>query len=83
VRDPEQARRLEAIVHADDVDLHGRVRRIVADEVGKVDDAFRLGCVHRGHDFVELSDISAYGGHLSAEIGKRVRTGIRIGSRRS
>ena len=66
-----EPRRLEAIVHAEDVELERDARRVLAaEEIGEVDDPFRLGLGHRRHDVVELADIAAHDPHLLAVVGE-------------
>ena len=66
--DPAQPRRLEAIVHAEDVELERDPRRIfAAKEIGEVDHPLGLRRDHRRHDIVELADIAAHDPHLFAK----------------
>ena len=51
---------------------------MLANQVGEIDDAVWLGRGHRGHDLVEVRDIAAHRGDLPAEIGERVRAGMRV-----
>ena len=69
---PGEARRLEAVVHAEDVQLERDARRqVAADVIGEVDHPVGLHRRHRGHHVVELADIAAQHPHLGqlAEIG--------------
>src|SRR3954451_15265050 len=75
--DPEDARRLEAIVHAEDVELEGEARRLLAaEQIGQIDDARRFCRRHLRDDIVELGDIAAHHSDLLAEIA--VICGLRI-----
>ena len=66
-----EARRLEAVVHAEDVELEGDPRRVLAaDQIGEVDDPLGLGRGHRRHDVVELGDVAAQHFHLLAEVAE-------------
>src|SRR5205085_5284008 len=68
--DAGEARRLEAIIHAEDVELEGDPRRVLAAEpIGEIDDPRRLGVRHCRHDVVELADVAADHAHLLAVIG--------------
>ena len=76
---PEEPRRLEAIVHADDVELGREMRRVLAaEQVGKIDYPRRLGPSVDGHHVVELRDVAARDGNLLAEIGEGVRRRIDV-----
>jgi hypothetical protein len=80
--DAQQARGFETIVHAQDVQPQRDVRGMsAADQVGKIDDALRLGGGHGGHHVVELREVSPDRGDLRAEIGKGMRTRVDVHTR--
>ena len=67
----DEARRLEHVVHAEDVELEGDPRRVLAAEpIGEVDGPLRLGRGHRRHDVIELTDIAAHHFHLIAKMAE-------------
>ena len=78
--DAAEARRLEAVVHAEEVQPEGEVRGVLAaaDHVGEVDDAVRLG-VHDGlDDVLEVGDVAAEDADAVAEGGVVGRRGVDV-----
>jgi hypothetical protein len=75
----EDARRLEAIVHAEHVELEREARCVIAaDHVGEVDDPARLGRPHLTDDIVELGNVAAHDAHLLAELAVIRGLGIEV-----
>ena len=67
----DEARRLEHVVHAENVELEGDLRRVLAaDPIGEVDDPLGLRRGHRRHDVIELPDIAAHHLHLLAKMAE-------------
>ena len=69
---PGDTGRLEAIIHAQDVQLHGEMGRVVAaaQQIGQVHDAVRLG-VHDGRNHVlKLHDVAAHDLYLVSEFAE-------------
>ena len=78
--DAGQARGLEAVVHAEDVEAHDLVRIALAgaETVGEVDEALRLDVEHRAHDVLELRDVAPDHGGADRHAGERGRAGVQV-----
>ena len=77
--DPAQARRLEAIVHADDVELGRDMRGVLAAEkIGEIDDARRFRGDGDRHDIVELRDVAAHDPDSVAELPVGCGAGVEV-----
>jgi len=76
---PSQARRLEAVVHPEDVEAHDLVRITLtrSEAVGQVDEPVRLDLEHRPHHVVEPGHVAADQRHLLRH-GRKRRHGVRI-----
>ena len=73
----DQTGRLEAIVHAEHVELEGDPRRqIAADVIGEIDHPVGFGLGHTPDQVVKLADVAAHHPHLLAEPG--VVGGLRV-----
>jgi hypothetical protein len=67
----DEARRFEHVVHAEDVELEGDPRPVLAaNPIGEVDDPLRLRRGHRRHDVVELADVAPHHLHLTAKLAE-------------
>ena len=80
------ARRLEAVVHAEDIQPHGVVRvlgvrdavRPHAEQVGEVEDAVRLALDHGANHVIHERDVAAEELQLVADSGDRGRVGVDV-----
>src|SRR6266581_4513054 len=78
--DAGQARGLEAVVHAEDVEAHDLVRVALAgaETVGEVDEALGLHVEHGPHHVLELRDVPADDGRADRLAGERRRSGVQV-----